>query len=355
MEEILKVDYSLKTPEERTALVDKIIKNTPSSQLTSKYLEYLADYILNALPKEERKEKEILTNNRLVTVNKRETSYEGLVSKFENGEDGLYNLITEDKNVILTPKVTITQEDIDTIPGLKQLRENIEKLEAQAKKATGKKKYLLKKQIIEMRQDQYVLKNIFNPPMYSTCYSRSPSKIELNGETWFDENGEPVSNDLVSLFDYKHISAILCNYEMLSNALRYKFSSDFHYLMEDFDKVMEEALKDYPLYADLVKFKIEGKQNLEIQELLNEKHGIKHSVEYISSLWRNKIPKLIADKAKEDYIIWYYTNVEPGKWKRCSRCGQLKLAHNRFFSKNSSSKDGFYSICKVCRNSKNKE
>jgi len=31
-----------------------------------------------------------------------------------------------------------------------------------------------------------------------------------------------------------------------------------------------------------------------IQETLEIEFGTKHSVEYISSLWRNKIPKLIA-------------------------------------------------------------
>jgi hypothetical protein len=52
------------------------------------------------MEKQEKKEKKILTENRLTTVNKRETSFEGLVSQFENGEDGVYNLITEDKNTI---------------------------------------------------------------------------------------------------------------------------------------------------------------------------------------------------------------------------------------------------------------
>ena len=36
----------------------------------------------------------------MVTVNKRETSFEGLVSQLENGEDGIYNLMTENKNMI---------------------------------------------------------------------------------------------------------------------------------------------------------------------------------------------------------------------------------------------------------------
>ena len=48
-------------------------------------------------------------------------------------------------------------------------------------------------------------------------------------------------------------------------------------------------------------------------------------------------------------------NIEKGKYKTCSRCGQVKLAHPKYFSKNSTSKDGFYSICKECRNSKAKK
>ena len=52
------------------------------------------------MEKQEKKEKKLLTENRMATVNKRETSFEGLVSQLENGEDGIYNLITENKNTI---------------------------------------------------------------------------------------------------------------------------------------------------------------------------------------------------------------------------------------------------------------
>ena len=71
--------------------------------------------------------------------------------------------------------------------------------------------------------------------------------------------------------------------------------------MEDFDALVDRTLqKDYPLYYDLVIYKIDGKSNAEIQELLYDDYNIKHSVEYISSLWRNKIPKMIADKAADE-------------------------------------------------------
>lgn len=350
-----KLDYSLQTPQERNELVKKIIDETPPEQLTNKYLTILSDYIIFAMDKEERKKKKILTDNRMVTVNRRETSFQGLAGQLENGEDGIYNMIANDKNIIFMPKVTITEEDIKEIPGLKDLRDAIDNVEKQFKAATGKRKFLLKKQLIEMRQDQYVLKSAYRQPMYMMNVTKSFSKLQLDGKITITEDGQVKSTELVSLFDQKHVSALLCNYSKLKEDAWSKFSSDSYYLMEDLDNLIERTLKDkYPLYYDLLIYKIDGKQNIEIQELLNEKHGIKHSVEYISSLWRNKIPKLLAEQAQEDYLIWYYTMQERGKWKRCSRCGEVKLAHNRFFSKNKTSKDGFYSICKSCRNQKSK-
>lgn len=122
-----------------------------------------------------------------------------------------------------------------------------------------------------------------------------------------------------------------------------------------FDKLCDKALANYPLYDRIVEYKIDGLQNIDIQEKIQMEFGIKHSLEYISSLWRNKIPKLIASTAEDEYLDNYYLNIEKGKYKKCSRCGKIKLAHNKYFSKNKTSKDGFYSICKSCRNSKAKK
>lgn len=147
-------------------------------------------------------------------------------------------------------------------------------------------------------------------------------------------------------------SAILCNYSKLKQSSWDCFNGDTWYLMRDFDNVSSKALKDYPVYERIVIDKIDGKQNIDIQTDIQLNFGIKYSLEYISSLWRNKIPKMIAEAATDDFMDWYYLTIEKGKYKRCSRCGQIKLAHNRYFSKNKSSKDGFYSICKCCRNKK---
>ena len=92
---MIKLDYSLQTPEERNQLVEKILEENPNP--SEAYLEVLADYLVLCMEKQERKERKLLTDNRMATVTKRETSFEGLVSQLENGEDGIYNLMTENK------------------------------------------------------------------------------------------------------------------------------------------------------------------------------------------------------------------------------------------------------------------
>ena len=126
-------------------------------------------------------------------------------------------------------------------------------------------------------------------------------------------------------------------------------------MMLDFDNLSEKALAGFPMYRRIVEYKVDGRSNLAIQKAIEEEFGFTHSIEYISSLWRNKIPKLISSYATDEWLVWYYTEKERGQWKRCTRCGQVKLAHSRFFSINKTSKDGWYSLCKKCRNSKNRK
>ena len=261
-----KLDYSLKTPEERLALVNQILEENPNP--TEKYLEVLSDYVIIAADRQKRKEDRILTDNRMTTINKRETSFEGLVSQFENGEDGIYNLITEDKNIIFQHKVQITPEDLEEIPYLRQIKEAIEELEALSKTLTGRDAYVAKKAIIELRKDQYIVKNAFRKPVMTTHLNHGfvPTPLNCTEEI---VDGE-IKYSGVSLMDPKVCSAILCNYSKLKQSGYSVFQGDTWYLMEDFDKISAEALKDYPLYEALVTYKIDGLQNIEIQKKLEE-------------------------------------------------------------------------------------
>ena len=109
----MKLDYTIQTLEERKKYVQQIIDSTPKEQLTPYYLEILANYLIFS---EKEKSKKILTDNRLVTINKRETSYEGICDKLENGENGIYNMMSDlGKNTRLVLKDPITEEDVGNI------------------------------------------------------------------------------------------------------------------------------------------------------------------------------------------------------------------------------------------------
>ena len=349
---MIKLDYTLQSPEERNQLVQQILEENPS--YSERYLESLADYLVLCLEKQEKKEKRILTENRMATVNKRECSYEGLVSQLENGEDGIYNLMNDSKQTIFQPKVSITKKDLEEIPPLRQLRDAIEVWEAKLKVTEGREAFVIKKALIEMRKDQYIIKNAYRVPVQTLSTIKSSTYIHLEDKTHrLDENGYPIPEG-VTLLNPEVCSAILCNYSKLKQDSWDYFQGDTWYLMQEFDTISEKALRPYPLYERLVDLKIDGLQNIDIQKRLEEEFGIKHSVEYLSSLWRNKIPKLLASQAEDDFLDYYYLEIEKGKYKKCNRCGQIKLAHNKYFSKNKTSRDGWYSICKACRNAKHK-
>lgn len=331
---MIKLDYSLQSPEERKALVESYLEENPDTP--APYLEILADYLVLCMEKQERKEKNILTENRLTTVNKRETSFENLAAQFENGEDGVYSLITEDKNTIFYPKISITPHDIETIPELRQVREGIAKWEQYlaSGKAVGKSIYIAKRAIIDLRKDQYIIKEAFTKPVRATP---SPSMRAY------------VSLDRVDLKDPKACSAILCNYSALKQNCYDNFFSDTYYLMESFDAVSYRALAANPYLLRLLELKIDGLTNSAIRQILQEELGIDHTEEYVSKSWRKTIPALIASQAEDEYLNWHYLEEEPGVYKRCRRCGQTKLAISKYFSINNASKDGLYSICRACR------
>lgn len=339
------LNYSLKTPEERIQLVKEILEEQPNP--TSTYLEILANYIIVAVEKQEKK-KELLTQNRSSTINKRETSLENVA---KTGEEILYNIAINDKNVLMDPKISITKKDLETIPFLAQVRESINYWEKRLSQSVGQDAYLIKKIIIELRKDQYIIKKGYQIPIQTMKIEKSRAIKNLDEFLSFDEDNSVIAQG-VSLMNPKAVQAILCDYSRLKQESWDDFAGELWYFMLDFDEVAERTLKNYPIYYRLLELKIDGVQSIGIQAALQKEFGIKYTVEYISSLWRNKIPKLIAAQAEDDYLTWYYTVVEKGKFKKCSRCGRVKLAHVKYFSKNKTSKDKFYSICKACRNKK---
>lgn len=355
------LDYSLDTYEDRLALVNDILQTTPQEQLTTNYIGIMTDYLLfvadkNQTKKERKTEKSIITKNREITVQKRQISYEGLSENLETGEEGLYNMIRNDKNMILDPKDRISRKDIAEIPGLQENLDIISRLAAQLEDcAVPANKYSLKQQIISKYQEQYIIRSSYRPAVARgrACnHIKNIAHMPIPENVSVREDGTVYSDALVNLYNPQHISFLLCNYPQLKQESWDDLHSDMRFLLIDLENLAEKVLlENHTMLYSLLIYKIDGRTNAEIASLLEAQYGVRHTEQYFSALWRKKIPKLLAEQAQKDWLIWYFSNIEYGEWKKCGRCGEYKLAHPMFYSKNSTSKDGYYSICKQCRNS----
>lgn len=49
------------------------------------------------------------------------------------------------------------------------------------------------------------------------------------------------------------------------------------------------------------------------------------------------------------YEDWINLNLIKGTYKKCSKCGEIKLASKSYFSPDKRNYDGFHSFCKCCR------
>ena len=152
-----------------------------------------------------------------------------------------------------------------------------------------------------MRQDQYVIKSAYRPVTYSLNLIRSIPTLDLTDHIEINEKGDVVNKGLISLFNPTHVSILLCNYSKIKESCWDRFNSDIYYLMIVLEDAIDIIFKEeYPMLYDIIIYKIDGKSNIDIQNLLLATYGTTHSVEYLSSLWRKKIPKMIAEYMEKE-------------------------------------------------------
>lgn len=351
------LDYSITDPKERVRQVEKALESIPPQEQTPRLLEYLSNYILFVADKKQtKKEREtdygITTKNREVTINKRQTSYEGMIDSLENGEDGLHALINNDKNQLLDHKEKITDEEIEAYPQLKEQIEIIEKLNKTLQSVNGRKKFEIKKQIIEQWQQVYImrasLKGTSNASHNNVTISSKSADIYEN--ITLNDDGTLSVDSQLSLLIPEHVSYLLCNYSQIKQDTYEMLNGDLRWIIIGLEDLILEMFPEDSFYYNLIVWKIDGDSNYEIQEKMKF-YGIEHSEQYYSSTWRQRIPKMIADYAQKKWVIWHFNNEAYGEWKQCSKCGKWKPVHPMFFGKNST-KNGYYSICKDCRSKK---
>ena len=156
----MELDYGLTSAKDRLDCVKRQI--AASDHPTNSQLTYMADYLLQtadakSTKREKAHEYPITTKNREVTVKKRQISFEKTAANLQNGEDGIYGLIVNDKNARLDARRPSTDEDKANRPGRPEQMAVIESLKSQLECAKGKRRFQLKQQIISKYQECYTL------------------------------------------------------------------------------------------------------------------------------------------------------------------------------------------------------
>lgn len=144
-----------------------------------------------------------------------------------------------------------------------------------------------------------------------------------------------VDYDVLDFFDKEHVLALINMPEKQitdDNDLSLVLY-DLEVLMKDI-KVREEDVDIVSLY----------RKGVSQEEIAKELNIAQQNVNQVLS----KLADNVIQEYERVYEDWYYLNKVKGKYKKCSKCGEIKL--NNKFGKDSRNSDGVKSICKKCDN-----
>jgi hypothetical protein len=185
---------------------------------------------------------------------------------------------------------------------------------------------------------------------------KSSTVYNFDLDTWYeDENGNivEISKNTINFGLKETYRGLLLNYVDLKNKYYDKPNSDMWAILKDFEDILKKTELTFEEKL-LISLLFEDLSQKQIREILKD-GGIKFTKDKVSRMINEQIPRKLLDTYLlfiDDYI---YSNWIKGKYKKCSKCGEIKLISNdRYFRKRHDSKDGFRNECRICESSAKK-
>ena len=300
-----------------------------------KVLESFGTYILQP-DKEYRKKNKLKIYNDEIEFQKALKKEKATICKYgeQINEDDPMIILKPNKNIKLVPNRSISKEYIkehkelqcyqelidhlNEVQSDKELQNNINK-KMNMNKNEGWYKYKLDGMKSALRDDMSYVQSSYNP-LYI------PKKL-------LKDNGS-VTWDCLDTLDVTHVKPLL---QLYREKDEYDFTSDIDCILYDLGQVLN-------------KVKLTDKQS-EVLELWMHGATIKNIAKELNrdttTISRNLdiIVKNIVQAYEEQLEDWYYLNICKGEYKRCSKCGEIKLI-NKF---NKNGKKGLKPMCKICQ------
>lgn len=424
----LKLDFSLNTTDERRDFVDEYVAQPDFEKrpLTEEELETIANYILwgkdsDGLSATQRGEIQIETRNKTWTRDDTE-SLDALIEQPTFNESTIHRptearprIVREtfDRQKALKecpPYMVSTFQDlfkrIDSLeiainfyefahgkrkepPRATLLatftQDEIDALEAKAKK-WNQFKYLKQRHlIVELRREQFTLRDSFvsqimrhTPPEPESAPTSVDFEFEIpvyplgmGGSILGKQIFQGLDQLVPGNFGEEDLKPIIEFYWRKQDEKRpaaYFDFTDLEHVYEFFAQLEDlkdsettpslkqliETLEYYIAQADLdevqrviLDLKINKTKNADIALQINAKYGKSYTDNYISTIFRQKIIPKINNAA-----VYHARVVEnlsfPENFKKCNGCGRTLLIDAENFVRKARSKDGFASRCKVC-------
>lgn len=300
-----------------------------------KLLESLGTYILQPDSEYRKKNKLKIYNNEeeFQRALKKEKSHIHKYGEQINEGDPMI-ILKPVQNIKLVPKRTINKEYIneheelqcyqDLINHLNEIQKNKELQNNINKKLNQNKnegwfKYKCDYMKSALKSDMEYVQNSYNPLFI-------PKKL-------LKDNGS-VTWDCLDVLDTTHVKPLL---QLYREKEEYDFTSDIDCILYDLGQVLKKV-KFTKKQNEVLNLWMEGMTVKNIAKELNKPTGKVCN-------FLDRIVNKIVETYEEQLETWYYLNVCKGEYKRCSKCGEVKLVSK--FNKNG--KGGIRSICKICQ------
>ena len=398
------LDFSLDGAKERAEFITRML-SYKKKPLTARQLDLITTYLLYG--KDEQDGKSPVQRKELTVTTRYGRQAHPTSSLDELLEQPGFNEVVsfEPKTRYTSPKPTFSREEnADLAPHLDELWATIDLYEdmvrvreqglskedmapahqsfyEKAMSLTGRQLYDIKHMVVEMRREQYTIRDCFKPISLTqknvhigkyfgveeeegvmwddpeSSLSIRPMGLYIRGMGWFERPDSPETPNLPErarnpkfVLDFTnpdHIYQIVENFQgLMSEALSGNPDSNARNLLNTLNFYVEGAgLR--PEHADIFKLKLDGRSNAQIAEIVNEIYGKSHTQNYISTLYRKTICPQIAAFAQYHWDTYRWRRF-PMKWKICNRCGQRYLRDDRNFVRKSRNWDGVANRCKKC-------
>lgn len=326
------LDFNLQAYQERLGLVNFLDEQGYLQQCPPSELDKVANYLLYA--------EDVDAEVELKEGSKKKVSYETLIES-TLGENNIQK--AQEVSIYRIPRPVIDKEKDADIPGMKDLWEAIDIIDEKYRYCkevlegkreldpdrklipTYQNKYFMREWMIDLRREQFLLKDIFRPVICNVPnfigYSIKPDIMGM-------KIGKHILCDNSMMIDYgnwRHVYGLLKYYSGMKATINDNPYHDWWYIYEFLDELIRKV-RWSPEQKIILWRKINKVPNEDIVVEL-EKLGYKaYSVNYVSTIWKQHISKRIAKYAE---LWWKEKEFKPDgtletmtKWRVCDKCGK---------------------------------